>query len=82
MLAMNSTASIVHANALQLANICPSFFMILSSIYRESTELFLGLNTLRSYEGTTQSDPLSIPFYVLATTPLINALCEDTPEVK
>ena len=81
--ASNAFNSLNRANALtNIRYICPPFFTVLSNIYRESSELFLGLNTLKSCEGTTQGDPLAMPFYALATRPLINALREDVPEVK
>ena len=34
-----------------------------------------------SQEGTTQGDLLAIPFYALATRPLIDSLSRDTPEL-
>ena len=63
-------------------NFCPPFYTVLTNIYRKNTELFLGLNSLQSCEGITQGDPLAMPFYVLATRPLMNALRMVTPEVK
>ncbi len=78
--ASNAFNSLNRAN--DLANIrclCPPFYTVLSNIYRESSELFLGSDTLLSREGTTQGDPFAMPFYALATRPLMNALCEDTP---
>ncbi len=64
--ASNAFNSVNRANA--LANIrclCPPFYTVLSNIYRESSELFLGSDTLLSREGTT---PLAMPFYGLVMT--------------
>ena len=60
----------------------PLFFTALTNLYRSSAELFLGLNTLLSQEGTTQGDPLPMPFFALATKPLMNTVSADMPEVK
>ena len=81
--ASNAFNSLNRANA--LANISsqyPPFSTVLVNLYRESSELFLGQNTLLSQEGTTQGDPLAMPFYALATRPLIDSLTQDSPDVK
>ena len=78
--ASNAFNSLNRANA--LANIrclCPSFSTILTNIYQGSSELFLGKDTLLSQEGTTQGDPLAMPFYALATRPLIDSLTLHVP---
>ena len=67
---------------MNIRTVCPAFSTILINIYRESTELFLGANTLLSQEGTTQGDPLAMPFYALAMRPLIDSLSRDTPELR
>ena len=38
-------------------------------------------STLLCQEGITQGNPLAIPFYALATLPLIDSLSKDAPEV-
>ncbi len=71
------------ANALaNIRGLCPPFSTVLTNIYRESSTLYLGQNTLLSQKGTTQGDPLAMPFYALATRPLINTLTSDVPNVK
>ena len=81
--ASNAFNSLNRANALMnIRTVCPAFSTILINTYRESTELFLGANTLLSQEGTTQGDPLAMPFYALATRPLIDSLFRDTPELR
>ena len=67
---------------MNIQTLCPPFSTALINIYRESTDLFLGANTLLSQEGTTQGDPLAMPFYALATKPLIDRLSTDTPDLK
>ena len=51
--------------------LCPT---ILINSYRASSELFIDGDVLYSQEGTTQGDPLAMPFYALATVPLIKRL--------
>ena len=80
--ASNAFNSLNRANA--LANIrclCPSFSIVLTNTYQKSTELILGRDTLLSQEGTTQGDPLVMPFYALATRPLIDALALEVPNI-
>ena len=55
-------------------HLCPSIATILINTYRAPTELFIDGKVLWSEEGTTQGDPLAMPFYALATIPLINDL--------
>jgi len=54
--------------------LCPSLATILINTYCEPTELFVEDEVLWSEEGTTQGDPLAMPFYSLATIPLIDHL--------
>ena len=58
--------------------LCPSLSTIVINIYRDATELFVDGTVLFSEEGTTQGDPLAMPLYALATTPLINHLSESS----
>ena len=46
----------------------------LINIYNNPTELFCDNQVLWSCEGTTQGDPLAMPFYALATLTLIKRL--------
>ena len=59
-----------------IRHICPPLAKVLINIYREPTELFVDGQTLLSQEGTTQGDPFAMPFYALATVPLIRHLDE------
>ena len=61
--------------------ICPSFATILINCYRDPTNLFIDGETLLLQEGTTQGDPLSMPFYALATLPLIRQLPDTVKQV-
>ena len=59
-----------------IRHICAPLAKVLINIYREPTELFVDGQTLLSQEGTTQGDPFAMPFYALATVPLIRHLDE------
>ena len=61
--------------------ICPSMATILINTYRGPSELFMDSSVLLSREGTTQGDPLSMPFYAIATAPLIKRLDHIVPQV-
>ena len=77
----NSTEAALLANAFNrqvtLQNvrcICPSMATVLINTYREPAELFMDGNVIFSRECTTQGDPLSMPFYAIATAPFIKKL--------
>ena len=53
--------------------LCPSLATILINSYRAPTELFIDGDVILSREGTTQ-DPLAMPFYAIATIPIIKKL--------
>ena len=55
-------------------HVCPSLATILINTYRAPSDLFIDGDVLLSKEGTTQGDPLAMPFYALATVPLIKWL--------
>ena len=61
--------------------ICPPLATALINTYRTPTELFVNGITLLSEEGTTQGDPFAMPFYALATVPLIRRL-DNAEELK
>ena len=61
--------------------LCPSLSKILINTYRDASDLFVDGQALLSEEGTTQGDPLAMPFYALATLPLIDCL-SDIQDVK
>ena len=55
--------------------LCPALATSLFNCYQRPSRLFVsGGGELQSEEGTTQADPLSTPFYALATLPLIHHL--------
>ena len=66
---MNRTVALHNVRIL-----CPSLATVLINTYRGTAELFLDSQTILSKEGTTQGDPLSMPFYALASVPLIDML--------
>ena len=73
--ASNAFNALNHGVALSNVRfLCPSLATILINTYRELTELFVEGEVLWSEEGTTQGDPLAMPFYALATIPLIDHL--------
>uniref|UniRef100_A0A1X7V3G7 Uncharacterized protein n=1 Tax=Amphimedon queenslandica TaxID=400682 RepID=A0A1X7V3G7_AMPQE len=57
-----------------ILTICPAFARIIINIYHTDTNLFIGDQTIFSYEGTTQGDPSAMSIYALATVPLIRRL--------
>ena len=62
---------------------CPTLATYLINTYRHPAKLFVaGGKTILSREGTTQGDPMAMPWYSLSTTILIDALHESVPEVK
>ena len=73
--ASNAFNSLNRQVALQnIRRTCPPIATALINTYREPTELFVDGNTLQSQQGTTQSDPLAMVMYGLATLPLIKKL--------
>lgn len=54
--------------------LCPSISTYLINSYRSPTELFIDGDVIHSQEGTTQGDPMAMPFYAIATVPLIKKL--------
>ena len=61
-----------------IGNICLALGTILQNCYQAPSWLFVsGGGELSSAEGTTQGDPLSMPFYALATRPLLQRLRAD-----
>ena len=76
---------VLHLNrATALANVrslCPSLAKLLINCYRESSDLYIDGEVIQSQEGTTQGDLLSMPFYALATIPLIKSLPNTVKQV-
>ena len=55
--------------------LCPPIATVLINTYRGNAQLFVDGETLFSREGTTNGDPLAMPFYALTTIPL-NKTCK------
>jgi len=73
--ASNAFNSLNRAVALQnIQYTCPAFSTILINTYRFPAPLYVDGDVIYSNEGTTQGDPLAMPFYALATIPLIRRL--------
>ena len=53
---------------------CPVFSTILINTYCFPAPLYVDGDVIYSNEGTTQGDPLAMPFYALSTVPLIRKL--------
>ena len=61
-------------------HLCPPFSTILINSYRAHSDLYIDGEVLYSQEGTTQGDPLAMPFYALATVPLITKLSDSVDQ--
>ena len=73
--ASNAFNSLNRQTALHnILHICPALAKIIINCYRSASDLFVYGSQLKSEEGTTQGDPLAMPFYALATLPLIKEL--------
>jgi len=57
-----------------IQQLSPLFSTILINTYLYPACLYIDGDVLHSEEGTTQGDPLAMPFYALATVPLIQKL--------
>ena len=77
--AFNSMNRAVALNNLQV--LCPTIATYLINTYRQPSRLFVIGGELKSSEGTTQGDPLAMPWFSINTRRLINVLAEQT-EVK
>ena len=64
-----------------IKTICPDFATILINCYRAPSSLFIEDHSLLSQEGTTQGDPLSMPFYALSTLPSIDKLPDSVKQL-
>ena len=68
------------AALLNIRHLCPSIATALINTYRDPSSLFVDGSSLLSQEGTTQGDPLAMPMYAIATTPLIHSLPSDVQQ--
>ena len=67
--------SLNHCTALHnFHRLCPPLATVLTKTYRHPTSMSVDGCELQSAEGTTQGDPLAMPMYAIATTPLIQLL--------
>ena len=63
--------------------ICPAIATYVSNTYRHPSRLFVaGGAEIKSQEGTTQGDPLAMPWFSLNTVPVIQYLRNQVPSVK
>ena len=63
--------------------ICPQITTTLDNTYRRPTRLMIwGASDIYSWEGTTQGDNLTMAFYTLGTSPLVNTLQITSPEIR
>ena len=72
--ALNRKAALINIHAL-----CPSLAVVATNIYRGDADMYIEDETIRSTEGTTQGDPLSMSIYGIAILPLIkklNSVCK------
>ena len=80
--ASNAFNSMNRATALaNVRSLCPSLAKLLINCYRESSDLYIDGEVIQSQEGTTQGDPLPMPFYALVTIPLIKSLPNTVKQV-
>ena len=80
--AKNAFNSLREAALHNVQRMCPALSVTLHNCYRTPSWLFVsGGGELLSREGTTQGDPLSMPFYALATLPLLLRLQTEHPSV-
>ena len=72
---------LVDASKIQIT--CPEISMYIINTYGSPLRLFTcGGVEILSHEGTTQSDPLAMPWYAINTSILIPSLKACIPEVK
>ena len=80
--AKNAFNSLNRFSALHnIRSLCPPFANILINCYRDPSALFIENEVLHSKEGTTQGDPLAMPFYALATIPLIKKMPDSVTQI-
>ena len=76
---MNRTTAIHNIQIL-----CPNIAMFIVNTYRKPARLFIadGGGEIKSREGTTQGDPLAMPWYSINTVIIINQLRIQHPEIS
>ena len=58
---------------------CPALATVVINCYRSPANLHVGGETIQSWEGTTQGDPLAMPIYAIGILPLITSVATDGP---
>ena len=80
--ASNAFNSLNRLTALHnVRHLCPPFSTILINSYRARSDMYIDGEVIYSHEGTTQGDPLAMPFYALATVPLITKLSDSVNQI-
>lgn len=67
---LNREATIINCQS-----ICPALAPVLINTYRLPPSLYVDGECIKSFEGTTQGDPLGLAMYAIGTSPLIKSLC-------
>ena len=63
--------------------LCPNFAKYANNCYRIPSRLFVFSGfELKSYEGTTQGDPLGMAMYAIGLTPLLEMMIEFIAYIK
>ena len=60
-----------------IQHLCLSLSPLVTNTYRHPANLYVGGETIKSSEGTTQGDPIAMPIYALGVLPLIQAVGVD-----
>ena len=60
----------------------PSIATYVSNTCQHPSRLFVAGAEIKSQEGTTQRDPLAMPWFLLNTVPVIQSLRNRVPSVK
>ena len=56
-----------------ILHLCPSFGRVLVNTYRVGVNMYIGGESIKSVEGTTQGDPMAMAMYAIGMLPLIRS---------